>query len=404
MPTDLERPPASGDDAPDTVAAAERLLSRWCGASVRLTDPEDLGGSVRSVVLRVRVAENPFSLPRTLVIKRSVAPPVADEPDTFSHEAASCQLLTAVQPADPVGPELIAHDPDQRLLVMEDLGRAATLAEKLLGADPRAAERGLLAWARSLGRLHAVTAGREADFGALMRRLGTRTWHDPIAPDARRALADLPDLLAAELGVPTDHATARRARTSVRLLGGPGYRAFSPSDLCPDNNLVTNHGVRFLDFEWGCIRDVTLDVAFLRMPFPSCWCVFRLPAGMADAMLAAWRAEIVDVWPALGDDSVLMPRLLDAQMLWTWLSTWSLLPRGGEADSPIDAVEGAKGSSPYRGAALADRWERLAEHCAADEPAVAVHATAVAAALRKRFEVPDPALPPYPAFRAKAAS
>jgi hypothetical protein len=384
----------------DTVSAAERLLSRWCGAAVRLTDPEDLGGSDHSVVLRVRVAENPFSLPRTLVLKRNLSTFAPDTPDPFAHEAASCQLLTAVQPADPVGPELITHDASARLLVMEDLGRAATLAEKLLGTDPRAAERGLLAWARSLGRLHAVTAGREADFGALMRRLGPRTWHDPIAPDARRALAELPDLLEAELGVVTPEATASRARATARLLGGRGFRAFSPSDLCPDNNLVTGHGVRFLDFEWGCIRDVTLDVAYLRVPFPSCWCVFRLPPGMADAMLAAWRAETVEVWPALADDDVLMPRLLDAQLLWIWLSTWWLMPRGDEADRPIGQHAGI---SPHRGPALVDRWERLAQDCRTPEPALSEHAAAVAAALRARFRVPDPALPPFPAFRARLA-
>jgi hypothetical protein len=387
------------DNLRHTVSAAERLLSRWCGASVRLTDPEDLGGSDRSVVLRVRVAENPFSLPRTLVVKRNLAQFPPDVPDPFAHEAASCQLLTAVQPADPVGPELITHSAEERLLVMEDLGRAPTLADKLLGADPRAAERGLLAWARSLGRLHAVTAGREADFGALMRRLGQRNWHDPIAPDARIALAELPSLLAAELGVPTPEATAKRARTTVRLLGGPGFRAFSPSDLCPDNNLVTSHGVRFLDFEWGCIRDVTLDVAYLRVPFPSCWCVFRLPPGMAEAMLAAWRAEIVEMWPRLAEDDVLMPRLLDAQVLWTWLSTWWWMPRGPQRDRPIVSAEV---SSPLRGAALVDRWEGLARQCAAPEPALAEHCAAVADALRARFEVPEPALPPFPAFRNRA--
>lgn len=388
------------DDLRHTVSAAERLLSRWCGASVRLTDPEDLGGSDRSVVLRVRVAENPFGLPRTLVVKRNLAQFPPDVPDPFAHEAASCQLLTAVQPADPVGPELITHSAEERLLVMEDLGRAPTLADKLLGADPRAAERGLLAWARSLGRLHAVTAGREADFGALMRRLGQRNWHDPIAPDARIALAELPALLAAELGVPTPEATAKRARTTVRLLGGPGFRAFSPSDLCPDNNLVTSHGVRFLDFEWGCIRDVTLDVAYLRVPFPSCWCVFRLPPGMAEAMLAAWRAEIVEMWPRLAEDEILMPRLLDAQVLWTWLSTWWLMPRGPQRDRPIVSAEV---SSPLRGAALVDRWEGLARQCAAPEPALAEHCASVAGALRARFEVPEPALPPFPAFRSRAA-
>lgn len=396
MPVDTEGPLSSSGDVEQTVAAAERLLTRWCGTSVRLSDPEDLGGAARSVVLRVRVGENPFSLPRTVVLKRNIATVNDGEADPFAHEAASCRLLTAVQPADPVGPELIAHDPGDRLLVMEDLGRAATLAEKLLGSDPRAAERGLLAWARSLGRLHAVTAGREADFGALMRRLGARTWHDPVAPDARRALAELPDLLAAELGVKTAEATAERARRTARLLGGPGYRAFSPSDLCPDNNLMTNRGVRFLDFEWGCIRDVTLDVAYIRVPFPSCWCVFGLPTGMADAMLAAWRAEVADVWPALSDDAVLLPRLTEAQLLWTWLSTWWLMPRAGELDRPIANDETV---SPRRGRALVDRWERLADDCSATEPALAEHSGAVALALRERFDVPQRALPPFPAFR-----
>ena len=399
MPVDTESPLSSSGDVQRTMAAAERLLSRWCGASVRLSDPEDLGGAARSVVLRVRVGDNPFSLPRTVVLKRNIANVDDGDADPFAYEAASCRLLTAVQPADPVGPELIAHDPGERLLVMEDLGRAATLAEKLLGSDPRAAERGLLAWARSLGRLHAVTAGREADFGALMRRLGARTWHDPVAPDARRALAELPDLLAAELGVRTSDAVAARARATARLLGGPGYRAFSPSDLCPDNNLVTNRGVRFLDFEWGCIRDVTLDVAYLRVPFPSCWCVFALPGGMADAMLAAWRAEIADVWPALTDDEILLPRLNEAQLLWTWLSTWWLMPRGGEADGPIAFDESM---SPRRSRALADRWERLAAVYAAAESELADHAAAVAAALRTRFDVPRRSLPPFPAFRRAA--
>jgi hypothetical protein len=396
MPVDDESPLSSSRDVQQTVVAAERLLSRWCGASVRLSDPEDLGGAERSVVLRVRVAKNPFSLPRTLVLKRNISTVNDGDADPFAHEAASCRLLTAVQPANPVGPELIAHDPGNRLLVMEDLGRAATLAEKLLGSDPKAAERGLLAWARSLGRLHAVTAGREADFGALMRRLGARTWHDPVAPDARRALAELPDMLASELNVATPDATAERGRVTARLLGGPGYRAFSPSDLCPDNNLVTNRGVRFLDFEWGCIRDVTLDVAYIRVPFPSCGCVFGLPTGMSEAMLAAWRAEIADVWPALTDDDVLMPRLTEAQLLWTWLSTWWLMPRGGEPDRPITHNES---SSPRRGKALVDRWERLAAVCLPGEPALAEHAGAVATALRTRFNVPTPALPPFPAFR-----
>ena len=48
--------------ASPALAAAERLLTRRSGAGVVLADPEDLGGSGRSVVARARLARNPFSL------------------------------------------------------------------------------------------------------------------------------------------------------------------------------------------------------------------------------------------------------------------------------------------------------------------------------------------------------
>nr|BFF03575.1 hypothetical protein GCM10020241_52500 [Streptoalloteichus tenebrarius] len=418
-PPDIADEHPVGPEVAATVKAAEAVLSRRFGAAVRLADPEDLGGSGRSVVARVKVAATPFSLPRTLVVKHyrgaGGAGPVRGRPcslpdhdrvpvarkgappegvDAFTREVASCQLFTSMAAEERVGPELVAYDADERLLVLEDLGRAPTLADKLLGGDARAAERALIGWARSLGRLHATTAGREADFEALARRLGRAGADDPVARHARVALTELPDLLAAALGVPTPDRVVERAHRTARLLGGTRYRAFSPSDICPDNNLVTSRGVRFLDFEWGSVRDVALDAAYLRVPFPSCWCVFALPPGMAEAMVAAWQAEVRMAWPDLSEEAVL-PRLLDAQLLWVWVSTWWFLPRSTEPDRPVDAHL----PSPRRSLALVDRWERLAGQLRPVCPESAGHAEAVAAALRFRFGLGDQELPLYPAFR-----
>ncbi len=380
-----------------TVHVAEELLTRRHGARVRLADAEDLGGSDRSVVLRVRVTENPFSLPRSLVVKHYLPGTDAGGVDPFRYEAASCQLLTALGPDERPCAALFAHDPVARLLVLEDLGRSPTLADKLLGADPRAAERGLLSWARALGRLEATTAGRERDFGALLRRLGERAWRDPMADEARAALAELPELLAVELGVEPTRAAVEDARSTVRLLGGSRYRAYSPSDTCPEDNLVTTRGVRFLDFEWGCFRDVALDAAYFRVPFPSCECTFALPAGMAEAMLAAWRAEVVQVWPDLADDDLLAHRLLDAQLLWVWLSTWRALPRAVRGEQP----GGTDGAGTSRaGLALGHYWRGLALDTARHgRQASAELASSVADALRARFRGPAADLPLYPAFR-----
>lgn len=388
-------PPAIGGDAdPEvlaTVVAAESVLSRRFGAKIQLTDAENLGGSERSVVLRTRVAASPFSLPRTLVLKRYLQP-AGQSCDTFVREAASYQLFTALASEDRMCPELFAHDADSKLVVLEDLGHAPTLADKLLGSDARDAERALLSWSRSLGRLHATTAGREADFDALQRRLTPPDLKDPLTSDGAATLDDLPALLDAELGVSTPPAVLECAGRSRSLLETGRHRAFSPSDSCPDNNLITSRGVRFLDLEGGCVRNAIFDAAYLRVPFPSCWCPFALPAGMTDAMLAGWRAEVRVVWPDLDDDSVLLPRLLDAQLFWVWLTTWQFFTRP-EAAQPHSSC---LADTPPDTLVLTDRWRRFAE--SAGVGAVAEHAARVSDALRTRFEH-DEALPLYPAFR-----
>lgn len=395
-------------DAPTPVsvalAAAERVLSRREGAGIVLADPEDLGGSDRSVVARARVVRNPFSLPRTVVVKHYLADPGVNRPDPFHYEVASCQLFTAMPADDRSSPVLIAHDPEARLLVLEDLGRSSTLADKLFGPDPEAAQRCLLGWARALGRMQAATAGREGDFGALLRRQGERAWRDPMAEDARLALAGLPELLAARLGVEPAAAAVREAHDTVRLLGATRYRAFSPSDTCPDNNLVTSRGVRFVDFEWGCFRDVVLDAAYFRVPFPACEASFALPPRLSAAMVDAWRAEIVSVWPELDEPQRLARRLLDAQLLWVWLCTWWLLPRlpGGAAGTGRDGPIGTDAArSPRISSALAHYWRELGTAAAeGGRGATAALADSVVAALRVRFPDAPGALSVYPALRA----
>jgi hypothetical protein len=382
------------------LSAAERLLSRRAGASVVLADPEDLGGSGRSVVARARVARNPFSLPRSLVVKQYVADPPPDRPDPFRCEVASCQLFTALPPEVRPSPVIIAHDPQSRLLVLEDLGRSSTLADKLFGPDPAAAHTCLLGWARGLGRMQAATAAREHDFGALLRRLGERSWRDPMAAEARAALAGVPELLAEKLGVQVGDAEVREAHETARLLGGTRYRAFSPSDTCPDNNLVTSRGVRFVDFEWGCFRDVALDAAYFVVPFPACAASFALPPGMSDTLLAAWRNEIITVWPDLDEPELLEGRLLRAQLLWVWLCTWWLLPRIEERDMPIGPDPTR---SPRISTALAHYWGQTADVAErAGFDATAELGRAVAHALAERFPEAPSLLPVFPAFRSVA--
>lgn len=387
--------PAATPGAVAAVAGASRLLSRRAGSDVELSDPEDLGGSGSSVVARARMGQNPFSDRRSVVVKQYRGDPGATDP--FRYEVASCQLFTALPSDVRPSPVIIAHDPDQRLLVLEDLGRSSTLADKLFGPDSDAARHCLLGWARGLGRMQSATAGREGDFGALLRRLGEKVRRDPIADQARAALVGLPELLGDALGVSVPEMAVLEAHGGVRLLGGTGFRAFSPSDTCPDNNLVTSRGVRFVDFEWGSFRDVVLDAAYVRVPFPGCAASFALPSGVADQMLDAWRTEVAPVWPELDDPDVLRSRLADAHLLWVWWSSWQLLPRLLAKDGPIGPDAGR---SPRISTAVRHYWRGLAATAGETErPATAELAAAVVGALEERFPDSPSELPVFPAFR-----
>jgi hypothetical protein len=390
MTTELAQPadPVPGSEGPaepyETVLAAERLLTARLGAQVELADPEDLGGSDSSVVLRVRVARNPFSLSRTLVVKRRVAHAPAGLVGPFAREAASCQLFTALHTDERPGPALIASDPDQQLLVLEDLGRSGTVESVLLSGNRAQAQRALLDWARALGRLHAATAGREADFAALLRRQGSDVVSDPLHQEGVAALDGLPTLLRDELGVPAPPDLGDDARRAVQLLDGQRFRAFSPADVGPDNAVVVGRTVRFIDFEGGAFRTALLDAAQLRAPLPSSWSGHALPAGVVADMQAAWLDEAATLWPELGDRRLAAGLLLDGQLLWTWLCTWWLLRRPDAGG---------------RGATLVDRWQRLGIDAAAlDRSALAGYADDVVSALRDRFDIEGDGLPLYPVF------
>ncbi|HVV13018.1 phosphotransferase [Amycolatopsis sp.] len=366
--------------AAQAVEAGEAVLSHRFGSSIALVEPEVLPGSGPATVVRARIATSPFGLPRTLVIKHYPEPAPKGAPDPFAQEAVSYQLFTALPPEDRMCPELLAHDGARRVLVIDDLGRAPTLQDKLRGSDARAAERSLLSWARSLGRMHATTAGREADFDALLRRLGGPVKHEDSTPAV--AYAQLPGLLAEQLGVETPEPVRAFAAEVLRRAKSIAYRAFSPVDLSPDNNLVTSGGVRFLDFERGRVRNALIDAAHLRVPFVSCVEPRALPAGMSEAMVAAWSAEVTQVWPGLADNEVLSAHLLDHQLLLVWGNSWHAL--SGTGDKP---------------SALVTWWRNLEAYAGRQgEGELAEHAGAVAAALDARFG-PGLALPLYPAFR-----
>jgi len=365
---------------PPAVAAA--LAAGSAALRRPLTDPVPLAGSERSAVLRCQDGAG-----ATVVVK--TYPRDDYGPGNFAAEAAGLELAGG----SGLGPRLLAADAATLTVVMSDLGGAASLADLLLDGPAEAAAAAVLSWARALGRM-AVHAGyRESEHARLLAR------HLDGRPP-NRFFAELGDRIrgvaarAALLGVPEPAGLAAELATVAGLARATRYRVFSPGDACPDNNLMTSDGARFVDFEDAGFHSVFFDAAYPRMPFSTCWCVFRLPAGLAAQAEAAYRSEASRVHADLADEAVWRRGVAQAMAAWTMNSMGWLLNRALAGDAPLSHDRPAPGARQL----LRHRWRVLAAEltAAGQLPALTALVTDLLAATES-WQVPE--LGPYPALR-----
>ncbi|HEX6871955.1 MAG TPA: phosphotransferase [Micromonosporaceae bacterium] len=354
------------DDELDVVRA---LLP---GARVEVIDL--LGGSNRSVVRRIHADAH------TLIVKQFTG---TDE--GWARESAALSVL----PAEVRAPRLVAAGEVPPTVVMSDVGSGASVADALLGPDPVAATEAVVAWATAIAGLHRATADLRSTFrDALDARAGDQSIAESMVTadleDAARTLA----AHAAELGVdvPAD-ALAELVGLGKRL-GGDRAAALTPADACPDNNVRTADGLVLIDFEGAQWRHVAWDVAYLIVPWPSCWCAWRIPAEVAEQAMAAYRvaAGMSDV------DAAGLRRDVEAAAVgWAFISTSWFLPRALSDDPPLT---NPSKPAPHRRAMILHRLEQARR--SADLPALADLAACLHRALTARWG--EVVLPYAPAF------
>ena len=383
------------------IRAARRAAALTAGSVAlgrTLSGPEPVRDSDWTVVLRCADEAGPAGGRGTVIVK--AYPPGPDGESSFAAEAAGLALAGDTG----LAPELLAADQRSLTVVMSDLGRAPSLADTLLetapdpaGQDRAARDRAaqaLLDWAEACGRLSVATAGREAEFARLRRTYTGGS--DPKAPESglEQRILGVADR-AALVGVTTPGDLAAELAEVAAEIATPACPVFSPGDICPDNNLLTPGGVQFIDFEASGYHAVFLDAAYLRMPFSTCWCVFRLPPGLRAAAEARYRAQVTRIWPWLADDGTWERGVRRAVAAWSLGSMWWLLGRALTADASLepDAV-----AAPRTRQLMRHRWQVLAGELDAGRefPAISAMARALLAATAD-WHAEE--LPLYPALR-----
>ena len=307
-------------DTDALLAAAERALEPLLGP-VRLVAGAALGGSDRSSVLRARVLTDGGEL--RVVLKA----PTGSGLGPVREEAA---LRVAARRGLPGPVRLLAASADPPLLVLADAGAGPTLADRLLAPDAAAAEAALLRWAGAIGTLQAAGAHAHADFEEELAALSpfgpppADTTPDDLAGGAAALARDLP-----RLGVTPPVAALDELRGLCGELVTPAS-GLVPGDTCPDNAVDAPDGLVFLDFEAACHRHVAWEGAYLTVPWPTCWCSWRLPDAVVARSVARWREALGPT--ATGPD---FAADLDRTTIgWAVLSSAWLLPAALDGDPP----------------------------------------------------------------------
>ena len=251
---------------------------------------------------------------------------------------------------------------------------------------------------RACAELAVPTAGRQPELAALLAAHAAEPAGEPAADGSahwlERRIFQVPELLA-DLSIPAPAGLAEDLAEVAAVVRPGRHEVFSPGDICPDNNLLTTGGVRFVDFESAEFHSVFLDAAYLRMPFSTCWCVFRLPERIGRAAENAYRELLCQVFPDLSSDERWQAGVRHAMAAWTLHAMTYLLDRSMVADKSM--IDDGR-TAPTARQLLHYRWRRLVAvlEPAGELPALCALARALLTAT-KYWQVPE--LPLYPAFR-----
>ncbi|WP_432936730.1 aminoglycoside phosphotransferase family protein [Kribbella sp. CA-253562] len=261
-----------------------------------------LGSSPRSRVWRAEVSGS------AVVVKQLVDGPEAA--DRYAREVTALRLASRVDP--PVVPRLLGTGADERLLVLEYVEHQ----------DPRGDW--LVDYATALARLH--SAASSDALGNLSALSGLPAWSGPDQDDIDSFLG-----LARTLGVDVPPGVRAELDDLAARLAGMEHNALLHGDPCPGNDLHTATGVRFIDFEQVALGNGLVELAYLRIGFPTCWCSTVPHVETLYAAEAAYRTT----WQqATGTD--VRGDLTDACA--GWLLRGSALGQLSNGNSPLEEL------------------------------------------------------------------
>jgi hypothetical protein len=279
----------------DAIAdCATRVARERFGAEVAVSNATVVATRTRSVVVRCELAPHPAA-PRSLIAKQHTS----DDARGFS-DWAGLAFLSSLAAAHGVAPRFFGGDPAARIYVMEDLGRAGTIADAVAAGDAEALRGALRSLAVTMARMVAATAGPTLELRYEQTRGDLPGGEESNRhEEAKRWRAAWPRVAAwfDALGCPLDGEVEQAFNRVFDIYAEPGpFLAYSHGDPAPSNNHIGPDAARLLDFEYGAYRHALYDITgwYVLCPLPEAW---------AAEMHATFRHHLAGSWAPATDEA-----------------------------------------------------------------------------------------------------
>jgi tRNA A-37 threonylcarbamoyl transferase component Bud32 len=207
-------------------------------------------------------------------------------------------------------PEFLGGNVEQGLLVLEDLGDTC-LSKLLFRDDPDPAESYLTDLVRILGRLHAQTCKRGAEYRSIREQLGPTERHFLSVVEPPDAHSNISKRLCAWLAAICDAFDVEPCKewaSDIELIAAsvdkPGpYECLTHGDFCPGNDLLVGGQLRFIDFEISSFRHALIDGPADPSIFHRAGRGEAIPFEVQLKLRDAYREELAKGCPEAGDDT-----------------------------------------------------------------------------------------------------
>ena len=327
----------------ELLAGAERVLTDRWGAAVRLGNVQRLSEPRRrNLLLRCGVLEGPLHAPPSVILKRARRRRYdPDDPNSrpavgLFRDWAGLEFLSSLGSELRACPKFYGGDREAGFFIMEDLGASQDLDHVLTCGSTEQARHTLVLLAESLGRMHALTAGRNDQYQQIRDALGPgdQMHRSRLADHARDFAPHLAERCE-KLGVPVASGYLDDVETVASAMVEPGpFLTYTHADACPDNSLLVDQRICLIDYEFGSFRHALLDGVYGWIRFPTCWCVRDIPQAVMVAMETAYRRELTKGCPVAADDARYFRGVADACAYWMLETLAHLLERAMLYEEP----------------------------------------------------------------------